>query len=184
MIIADLFEDFNIPYDKNPTIGFWGDSDYVIGYHGTHERNIPIILKTGISKPDPKTGMVSITLDPNTAHGYAAMSGSGGEASFRGAGDKATTTPHNERAILKVKLPMEWVKQNMDQDFFNRNTDSRERLRNKAVYDRWRSENPAHPDHIYYQMSELRLKTAVPPNFIVGVMKRPMAQKQTLARAA
>jgi len=177
MKIRDLLEDYNIPYDTNPTIGFWGDADFVVGYHGTHERNVPAMLEQGINRPDPKTGMISITLDPNTAHGYAAMSGTGGEARFRAANGRAANTPHEERAIFKLKIPMAWIKQHMDPNLRGNLGIVKDRMANKDLYTQWRKENPTHPDHTYYQLSEIRVDAAIPPQFIVGVMKRPMKKK-------
>lgn len=172
MLIRELLnEDINnIPFDTNPEIGFWSDQDSVIVYHGTHERNVPDILKNGLTRVDPKTNMISVTFDPFTAHGYAAMSGAGGEAGFRAAGARPVNTPHNERAVIKMKIPMEWVKKHMDPHLSGNVGDAKTRLQSKDDYAQWKSSNK--PDHEFYQTSELRFDKPVPPNFIVGVMKR------------
>ena len=83
-LIEKTTEAKEIPFEHHPHVGWWKDKaekdGYHTVYHGTHKRNLPHILKHGITHKDPRTGMISVTHDPHTAHGYAAMSGSGGEA--------------------------------------------------------------------------------------------------------
>ena len=160
-----------IPFDKSTNHGWWADrKDHIDLYHGTHIRNVEHIEGSGISVPDPKTGMVSMALDPHTAHGYAAMSSGErrGEHSFRHAGAKAVTTPHEERAVTKFRVPMEWVKQNLDPNLRGNIGLSRNRMQNKEEYDRWKKENPNASDHDYYMGAELRFSRPVPPEFYVG----------------
>lgn len=170
-----------LPFDKKADPGWHQDGDHMIVYHGTHERNIPNMMKDGLNRPDPKTGMISVTHDPNTAHAYAAMSGHGGEAGFRQAGQKVTTTPHNERAVVKMKIPMSWAKEHMDHnmsgnigadDKSNDLKDARVRMTNKSEHERWRKANPGKPGHVYYSGTEIRFKKSVPPEFMVGHMKK------------
>lgn len=178
-----LLEDTNkkLPFDKHANPGWHQDGDHMIVYHGTHERNIPDIMKHGLNRPDPKTGMISVTHDPHTAHAYASMSGTGGEANFRKAGAKATTTPHHERSVIKMKIPMHWAKEHMDHnmsgntqahDETNDLVDARTRMTSKAEYERWKKKNPNKPGHIYYTGTEVRFKKPIPPHFIVGHMKK------------
>lgn len=163
-----------IPFDKTTDHGHWTDDskDHVIVYHGTHKRNVEAIKKTGLNRPDPKTGMISVTMDPHTAHGYAAMSGSGGEANFRKVGGGAVNTPHEDRAVLKYKIPKKWLHDNMDHDLSGNVGDARKRMASKDEYEKWRKENPHASDHSYYQTSEFRLKKAVPPEFCLGHMHK------------
>ncbi len=170
-----------IPFEKHANPGWHQDGEYMIVYHGTHERNVGSMMKHGLNRPDPKTGMISVTHDPFTAHAYASMSGSGGEANFRKAGASATTTPHHERAVIKMKIPMKWAKEHMDhnmsgnigaEDKDNDLKDARTRMTSKAEHDRWKKANPNKPGRVYYSGTEVRFKKAVPPEFIEGYMKK------------
>jgi len=166
-----------IPFEHNPKIGWWRDHDHMIGYHGTHARNVDTIMQNGIDRPDPKTGMISITHDPHTAHGYAAMSASGGEAHFRDArtgsgAPNAVHTPHEHRAVVKMRLPMKWVHDNMDHTLRGNIGHVRDRMADKNHYDAWRKANPGKGDHEYYATSEIRIRKHIPPEYIVGYMKR------------
>lgn len=166
--IQYLLED-EIPYNHKTNHGFWNDPtrDYVDVYHGTHERNIKSIEQNGLNRPDPKTGMISVTMDPNTAHGYAAMSGSGGEANFRRAGAKPVNTPHEERAVLKFRIPRTWLNDNMDTNLRGNIGDALDRMQSKERYDEWRKNNPV-SDHGYYSTTELRLDKPIPKEFYMG----------------
>lgn len=160
-----------IPFDKTTNHGWWSDrNDYIDLYHGTHKRNVQHIEGSGISVPDPKTGMVSMALDPHTAHGYAAMSSGErrGEHSFRHAGAKAVTTPHEDRAVTKFRVPMDWVKQNLDPDLRGNIGLTRTRMLDKNEYARWKKENPDASDSDYYMGAELRFNKPVPSEFYVG----------------
>lgn len=159
-----------IPFDKETHHGFWDsdDKDYVDVYHGTHKRNIDSVAKNGLNRPDPKTGKISVTMDPYTAHGYAAMSGSGGEANFRGAGGKAVTTPHEDRAVAKFRIPKKWLKDNMDHDLGGNVGTAREHMSSPEAYKKWKSSNPSGSDHNYYATSEFRIGKPIPPSFYVG----------------
>lgn len=170
-----------LPFDKNADPGWHQDGDHMVVYHGTHEKNIPSMLKHGLNRPDPKTGMISVTHDPHTAHAYASMSGGGGEASFRKAGAKVVSTPHNERAVVKMKIPMEWAKEHMDhkmggnmgaEDKENDLKDARLRMTDRGEHNRWKRANPDKPGRVYYTGTEIRFKKHVPPEFIEGYMKK------------
>ena len=58
-----------IPWDSDPTIGWWEDQDPVVVYHGTNQANKESFIKNGINVKDPDTGMISLALEPNTARG-------------------------------------------------------------------------------------------------------------------
>lgn len=159
-----------IPFDKSTSHGFWNDpdTDHVIVYHGTHKRNVESIEKNGLNRPDPKTGKISVTMDPHTAHAYAAMSSSGGEANFRKAGGGAVNTPHEDRAVMKFKIPKKWLHQHMDSNLGGNLDDERKRMSSSSEYDKWRKDNPTGSDHNYYQRTEFRLDKAIPKEFYVG----------------
>jgi hypothetical protein len=160
----------NIPFEKNPSIGWWEDQDKLTVYHGTHDRNVENILKTGLNKPDPKTGMISVTSDPYTAHGYAAMSGAGGEAEFRKAGGRPVNVPHEDRAVIKMIIPIQWLKANMDTNLSGNIGIAKDHLSSKDKYEDWKKKGKS--DFLYYQLSEFRIKKPIPTKFIVGVMKK------------
>ena len=158
-----------LPWVHKPQIGWWRDQPFLIAYHGTHERNIDIIGKTGISKLDEKTGMVSITFDPNTAHGYAAMSGAGGEANFHSSA-KPVHTPETDRAVIKMRLPLSFVLSNMNPDLRGNLPEQVLNLKEKSRYIAAKKKNIT--DGVYYQLSEIRLKVIIPPRYILGYMKK------------
>lgn len=158
-------------FHKNPNIGWWQDQkDHYVMYHGTHEKNVASIAKNGIHAPKEGStkGWVSMTHDPHTAHAYAAMSG--GETNFRSAGAKATTTPHNQRAVIVAHIPKDWAHKHMNQHIRGNIGDAKDRLTNKEKYAQHKASG--RPDHEYYQTTELRFKDHVPPEFIKGYMKK------------
>jgi hypothetical protein len=163
-------ESREIPFDRNTDHGHWKTSkkEYINVYHGTHKRNIGSVAANGLDRPDPKTGMISVTLDPHTAHGYAAMSGSGGEANFRAAGGKAVNTPHEDRAVAKFRIPKDWLHDNMDHDLSGNVGEAHKNMSDPAAYEAWRKKNPEGSDHNYYAMSEFRVKKPIPKEFYVG----------------
>jgi len=161
-----------LPFDKSKRRGWWREGDHYILYHGTHDRNVQSMMKSGINRPDPSTGMYSTTPDPHTAHGYAAMSGGGGEAHFRGVGAKATTTPHSERSVLKLKIPADWAERNMDADLRGNMGDAKKRMMDRNEYYKWVAKNPEVADSDYYMATEVRFKKPIPPEFIEGHMKK------------
>jgi hypothetical protein len=167
-----------LPFDKSKRRGWWREGDHYILYHGTHDRNVQSMMKSGINRPDPSTGMYSTTPDPHTAHGYAAMSGGGGEAHFRGVGAKATTTPHSERSVLKLKIPADWAERNMDADLRGNMGDARRRMLSRGEYVKWVAGNPDKDDSEYYMATEVRFKKPIPPEFIEGHMKKMDQQAQ------
>lgn len=162
--------DTEIPFDRETNHGFWNnkDSDHVVVYHGTHKRNVTSIEKEGLNRPDPKTGKISVSMDPYTAHAYASMSASGGEANFRKAGSKPVNTPHEDRAVLKFEIPKDWLHKNMDHNLGGNLDNERERMSSEASYNSWRKQNPTGSDHNYYERTEFRLEKPIPKQFYVG----------------
>ena len=155
----------------NEQTGWLWDKDHITVYHGTHKRHVESIKKNGLNKPDPKTGMISVAPDPHTAHGYAAMSG---ETDFRAAGSKAKHVPHEDRRVVKMRIPKTWAQKHMDQNLSGNIGNARERMKSKDAYSKWKKENPHLHDHEYYQTAELRFKKPIPPEFIekVGRLKK------------
>lgn len=167
-----LAESQKLPYDKHRKIGWWkdGEKDHLVLYHGTHEAHLHSVLKHGIDRKDPKTGMISTTPDPNTAHGYAAMSGAGGESGFRSSVGKAVHTPEHHRMVFRLHIPKKWAEKHMDHDLRGNLGSTRDKMMDRKHYD-------AHKGHDseYYATSEVRFKKAIPPEFIHGYMKKKEA---------
>jgi hypothetical protein len=164
--------DGEIPFEKHPQIGWWNDKDrkYIDVYHGTHKKNLEGIKRNGISVPDPRTGMISTSPDPNTAHAYAAMSSGErrGEHSFRKAGNRAVTTPEKDRVVFKFRIPMSWVRQNVDPNLRGNIGAAEGKMQDKSKYDEWKAKNPKGRDSEYYSTSELRFSKPIPPSFYAG----------------
>jgi hypothetical protein len=154
-----------IPWEGHPKIGWWGDKDTLRVYHGTHKNNIKHIAKDGISKPDPDTGLISVAMEPNTAHGYASMSG--GESSFRKSGHEAVHVPDEHRRVVVADIPKDWAHENMDHDLSGNIGQAKKHLSNKVHYDNWKNH-----DTEYYALGELRFKKPIPKEFIKGVMSK------------
>lgn len=158
-----------IQWDGYPTIGWWEDMDPIILYHGTHKNNKQSVLDNGLNRMDPDTGMISLTLDPNTALGYASMSG--GEAEFRKIGNKPKHVPIKDRIVFKFAIPKSWFNKNYDQTLSGNLSTEKKRLTNKSEYEKWISKNKDN-DQGYYALSEFRFNKPVPAKFIVGYMSK------------
>jgi hypothetical protein len=156
-----LTESKKLPWIKNPEIGWWRDSDPLRVYHGTHKDNLESVLKNGLNQKDKDTGKISLALDPFTAFGYAAMSG--GESSFRKAGEKAVTTSIEDRVVVIFEIPMEWILEFYDETLSGNVGIAKVHLKDKEIYDKWNK-----TDKEYYAVTELRVKQVVPKKFIVG----------------
>jgi hypothetical protein len=153
-----------IPWEGKRKIGWWrdGEDNHLVLYHGTHIRHVPEILKSGINKPDPNTGLISTTPDPHTAHGYASMSG---EHDFRAAGKKAVHVPHEDRAVIKLKIPHAWANRHMDHSLSGNMGSTLEKMRDRTKYG-------TQPDSEYYATSEVRFNRAIPKKFVSGYMQK------------
>lgn len=160
-----------MPWDSRPKIGWWLDNNPVRFYHGTHIRNLEGILENGIYAPKEgyTAGWVSLALEPNTAFGYAAMSGSGGETNFRSLGTKATSTPANERVVFVLEIPQSYFQSKMGTQGGNVE-EYRDRLTNPELYKKWKEMGKS--DAEYYAITEIRIPKHVPVEFIVGWMKK------------
>lgn len=167
-----------IPWEK-PNHGWLGnlqhlpDDHEVTLYHGTTHDKAHSIMKSGITIPDKRTGYVSLTPDPNTAHGYASM---GGEANFRRNGPQARHIPHEERSVIKMKVKAGWLKQHMDPHMRGNIGVASDALKNKSKYDEFKSKYPNAPDHLHYAMTEYRVPPIHKDNEhvqFVGIMKKP-----------
>ena len=155
--------------NKNPKIGWWLDQDPIIFYHGTHYSRLDDILKNGLKAPTegPTAGWVSLALEPSTASGYASMHG--GESSFRKAGEKAQHVPMQDRRILVIQIPKNYVLQHMAPARGNMDNE-RDKLTNEERYRKWAESGKT--DQEYYALTEIRLPKEVPGSFIKGWMKR------------
>jgi len=152
---------------RAPKIGWWEDNKTLTLYHGTHIRNIEYVEKNGLMAPKEgyTAGIVSLALEPNTAWGYASMSGAGGEvASLRNAGSKATTTSHKERVVFVIEMPISYVKKNILPITYDT---SRDKLNDKSLYEKWTKE-----DQLYYAMTELKFKVSISPKYIKKYMTK------------
>lgn len=152
-----------LPWNGRPRIGWWQDNKTVTMYHGTHLRNLESVSKNGIDRFDPNTGMISMAFEPNTAYGYAAMSGAGGEANFRKVGAKPVNTPKEERMVLVFEIPMDFIKKHYDPKFSGNTPKEKEKITNKLKY------KPG-ADFNYYALTELRFKAKIPVKYLVGYM--------------
>jgi hypothetical protein len=137
-------------------------------FHGTHKKNLSFIEKNGILAPKEgaTAGWVSLALEPNTAHGYAAMSGAGGETSFRAAGAKVTNVPHEDRITFIIKIPKSEVLKKMAPERGAMQS-TKNRLKDPAEYERLVLKGRM-TDTEYYQLTEIRWPNVVPLKYILG----------------
>lgn len=155
-----------IQWNGYPEIGWWEDMDPIILYHGTYKDNKQSVLKDGLNRMDPDTGMISLTLDPNTALGYASM---GGEAEFRKVGSKPKHIPIEDRIVFKFAIPKKWFLEHYDDKLTGNLHKEKEQLTNKEKYLKWSKQNPGN-DQQYYALTEFRFRTKIPSKFIKGYM--------------
>ena len=167
---TDMVKHDEHQFEKHKTIGWWDDDSttHLDVYHGTHKRNLDSIRKNGLNRSDQKTGMVSVTPDPNTAHAYASMSGAGGEAEFRGVSHRPATTPHEDRVTTRFSVPKTWLRQHADPHLRGNVGVAQDKMSNRAHYDSWKASNPTKPDTEYYMGTEIRLNKPIPPEFYSG----------------
>jgi hypothetical protein len=151
-----------MPWNGNPTIGWWQDADVLRMYHGTNLDNVESFAKEGLNRPDPRTGLYSLAFEPFTARAFAIM---GGEAHFIASKSKALTVPENKRAVIVFDIPLVWINQHKDENLGGNDPASKKKLLDKNVYDEWKES-----DQQYYQLCELRVKTPVPPKYMSGYM--------------
>jgi hypothetical protein len=170
-LLIETAGELSVP--RFPKIGWWLDHDPVTFYHGTHERNLESILKSGIAAPKEgyTAGWVSLALEPNTAHGYASMSGLGGETqfrmkTFRSAGTKAAHVPNEERVTFVIKIPQNDFMKKMA-PMRGAMTDIAKRLTDKDEYQKLVVDGGM-SDAEYYARTEIRYPDLIPPKFIVG----------------
>ena len=149
--------------------GWWLEKDVITFFHGTHEKNLAFIEKNGIVAPTEGStaGWVSLALEPSTAHGYAAMSGAGGETSFRSAGAKVQNVPHNERITFVVKIPKKEVLAKMAPERGAMQS-TKGRLTDEQNY--LDAKKKGMSDVEYYALTEIRWPKVVPTKYIVGYM--------------
>lgn len=158
-----------MPFNKNPTIGWWLDQDPITFYHGTHKDRVDDILRSGLRAPveGPTAGWVSLALEPSTARGYASMHG--GESSFRKAGGKAQHIPMQDRRVLVIQIPKEEVLSKMAAARGNMDNE-RDKLTNEERYRKWVASGKT--DQEYYALTEIRMPKEVPSKYIKGWMQK------------
>lgn len=151
--------------------GWWLDKDVITFYHGTHKDNLPFIQKNGIVAPKTGStaGWVSLALDPLTAHGYASMSGSGGETKFRTVGGKPVNVPHGDRITFVIRIPKSEVLSKMAPERGAMQSTAN-RLKDKDEYEKLVKSGKM-DDERYYQLTEIRWPNVVPKEYIIGYMK-------------
>ena len=155
------------PWNSNPKIGWWRDNRELTLYHGTHIDNLLNIARTGLWAPSvgPTANWVSLALEPNTASGYASMSG--GETNFRQAGSRARNVPQNERVVLVYKFPINYVLSNMNQHLRGNIDWTKNKLLNESEYREWKK-----TDQEYYMMTEIRMPKVVESKYLKGYMRK------------
>jgi hypothetical protein len=160
-----------IPYDKYPDIGWWLDQDPIRFYHGTHIKNTEWVEKNGLLAPESGStaGWISLALEPNTAYGYASMSGAGGETEFRAAGAKPVTTKGKDRVVFVVDLPRKLVQKKMAPERGAMQS-TKNRLKDKGEYEAWAETGKT--DQEYYALTEIRMPDKIDPKYIKGYMQR------------
>ena len=168
-------------WDKNPEIGWWLDGNKITAYHGTHISNIDWVVKNGLKAPTEgyTAGIVSLAMEPNTAWGYASMSGAGGEVeSLRNAGTDVKSTSHKERVVFVLEFPKSYLLKNIEP--INYKT-SKDKLSNEELYREYSKKDRMYfmknkvwtkPDQEYYKMTELKFKGTVAPKYIKGYMTK------------
>lgn len=101
-----ILENKKLAWNSYPKIGWWENNDRIILYHGTHKDNLKSVLENGLNKIDSDAGMISLTLDPNTAFGYASMGVD--EAKFRKVGAKPKHIPEKDIVVFVFEIPKTW----------------------------------------------------------------------------
>lgn len=151
-----------LPWNGNPTIGWWQDADVLRMYHGTNIDHLESFAREGLNRPDPRTKLYSLAFEPFTARAFAVM---GGEARFLASKSKSQVVPENKRAVIVFDIPLKWINTHSDENLGGNDALHKERLLNKKLYDDWDSN-----DQQYYQFCELRVKAAVPAKYMSGYM--------------
>lgn len=153
-----------LPWEGNPKVGWWKDQKILRLYHGTHKKNLENILKSGLTRKDPVTGFISLALEPNTAFGYAAMSG---EYDFRAAGSKSVSVAPKDRVVIVFDIPIDWIIKHYDLNLSGNVGSTRKHMKDEEEYKKFKGN-----DNEYYSLSELRVNTVVPKKFIKGYMHK------------
>lgn len=132
-------------------------------WHGTSSPEAAeSIGKEGINRFDKDTGRISITKHKGTAFGYAAMQG--GQASTLANGVKAKTAPMEHRRAIELHIPNDWLHNHRDHEYDKHWGNG---ISAKAV-----KEYKLHPD----ALSEIRVKKAIPKEFIAKIHKKEPKQ--------
>lgn len=144
-------------------------------YHGADESRLRSIFRKGLL-PDER-GKTFLTPDADTGFGYASMTG--GEKTFRKAGAKARHNPEENRAVLHLEIPKDYLEK-----YLSPNQTS------KASFDKLFSPKARESfqpydfknNQPYYALTELSFDAPIPPEFIVGYSKKPMIKKGSVKK--
>jgi hypothetical protein len=151
-----------LPWNGNPTIGWWQSAKILRMYHGTNLDNLESFAREGLNRPDPRTKLYSLAFEPFTARAFAVM---GGEARFLTLKSKALTVPENKRAVIVFDIPQAWINEHKDEKLGGNDPACKQKLLDKSIYDEWKES-----DQQYYQLCELRVKSPIPPKYMSGYM--------------
>lgn len=156
-----------VSWSGNSKIGWWLDNDPITFYHGTHVRNLEFIEKHGIIAPTQGStaNWVSLALEPNTAFGYASMSGAGGERNF-GTGNNVVSTPAKERIVFIIELKKDFVLSNMASERGAMQS-TKGKLTNESMYKLFKG-----TDSQYYALTEIRMPKIIQSKYIKGYMTK------------
>lgn len=163
------------PFDKNPKIGWWLDNDPIRFYHGTHIRNIEYVEENGLLAPTSgdTANWISLALEPHTAHGYASMSGAGGETAYKSSADGSfrsstniKTTDKKERVVFIVELPKSLVLSKMAKERGAMQS-TKNRLKDRQEFEDWKK-----TDQEYYALTEIRMPKKIDTKYIKGYMTK------------
>jgi hypothetical protein len=152
-----------------PKQGWWQDElsekGTVTLYHGADESRLQSIFQKGLM-PDER-GKTFVTPDVDTGFGYASMTG--GEKTFRKAGAKARHNPEENRAVLHLEIPKDFIEKYLSPNQTSKlsvdklfSPQARESFQ---PYD-FKNNQP------YYALTEISFDAPIPPEFIVGYSKK------------
>jgi len=151
-----------------PVSGWWIDSDPIALYHGTASTVIPSIAESGLQARPPHN-KAYLTVDYETAKGYAIFGPDGGDIAVIAKRGKLHLWPPGAYAIAHFEIPRAFIEENAvypekKTTYFNIDLLERKgRLANRAFYDQ-----QGESDSEFYLWSELGVSVDIPPEFFTG----------------
>ena len=173
------------------------ETGYVTLYHGADANELNSILKTGLH-PDSE-GFAYTSPDAPTATAYSVMAG--GEKKFKDRGKDAQKVSAENRITIELKVPIEEVRKNFDNQRSKRSketllgvtgkeqlvtSESLDKAKKKFLdspFDRERgpikvdTQNNLKFKTPFYELSEFRFKGGLPPEYITGISQKPKVQR-------